>query len=386
MVKLLPIDMEYTVDVLLRLLNTPSPTGRTDDVMHLLGGELRTLGLPFEMSRRGALIANLSSDGATSPQRALFVHADTLGCMVRRIKRNGRLEVAAIGTFSARSAEGGRVIIFTDEPGVTYTGTILPLKASGHAFGNEIDVQKTAWTNVEVRIDAFTSSMDDTIALGIQIGDFIAFDALPVVTPTGFIKARHLDGKAGVAAALGAIKALLDARIEPPVGTHLLITIAEEVGYGASSGLHADVAETLAIDTGVVAPGQSSTEDAVSVCMQDSSGPMDYHLTRKLLNLARDLDISVRREVYRYYRSDSASALEAGAEMRGALIGFGVDATHGHERTHLDGIRRVSELTAAYLQTPLTFEEWDESRTGALEDFPGQMDERSTRPPRSRRG
>lgn len=370
MAKLLPVDMDYVTDVLLRMLRTPSPTGRTDDVMHLLGEELQQLGLPFHLTRRGALIADLSGD-KTSPDRAIVVHSDTIGMMVRRIKPSGRLEVAPIGTFSARAAEGGRVIIFTDEPGVAYTGTVLPLKASGHAFGDELDVQKAAWENVEIRIDAFTDSTRETTALGIQIGDFIAFDANPHISPTGFINSRHLDGKAGVAAALGAVKAVADHQVQLPVSAHLLITIAEEVGHGASSGLHHDVAETLAIDTGVVAPGQSSLEDAVSVCMQDSSGPMDYHLTRKILNLAAELEIPTRREVYRYYRSDSASALEAGAEMRGALIGFGVDATHGHERTHLNGIRRVAELAAAYLQTPLTFD-WD-VEPGPLEKFPDQM-------------
>lgn len=372
MTKLLPIDLDYLTDVLVRMLQTPSPTGRTDDIMRLIGTELGAMGVGFELTRRGALVSHLDGE-QQSPHRAVVVHADTLGCMVRGIKENGRLEVAAIGTWSARSAEGGRVRIFTDTPGVEYTGTVLPLKASGHAFGDEIDVQKTAWDNVEVRIDELTSSPEQTEALGIQIGDFIAFDALPEITASRFIRSRHLDGKAGVAAALGAVRAVVEHQVALPVRAHLLVTIAEEVGHGASHGLQADVAETVAIDTAVVAPGQASVEDEVVVCMQDSSGPMDYHLTRKLLELARELSIPTRRDVYRYYRSDSASALEAGAEMRGALIGFGVDATHGHERTHLDGIRRVAELTAAYLQTPLTFE-WDARSMGPLEEFPGQMD------------
>lgn len=373
MAKLLPLDMSYVTDVLVRMLQTPSPTGRTDDVMHLIGEELRAIGVPFQLTRRGALLAQLVGEQQT-PNRAIVVHADTIGCMVRNIKDDGRLEVVPIGTFSARAAEGARIRIFTDTPGLDYTGTILPLKASGHAFGDEIDIQKTAWENVEVRIDVQTFSAAETEALGIQVGDFIAFDALPDITPTGFIRSRHLDGKAGVAAALGAIRAVLEHQVALPVSAHLLVTIAEEVGHGASHGLHADVAETVAIDTGVVARGQASREDEVSVCMQDSSGPMDYHLTRKLLRLGSELGIPTRRELYRYYRSDSASALEAGAEMRGALIGFGVDATHSHERTHLDGIRRVGELVAAYLQTPLTFGAWDETLLGPLEEFPRQMD------------
>jgi peptidase M42 family hydrolase len=368
--KLLPIDMGYVQDVLLRLLNTPSPSGRTDDVMHLIGAELEALGIPSVLTRRGALVAELAGE-QTSPDRAVVVHADTIGCIVKSIQPNGRLEMAPIGTFSARFAEGARVLIFTDDPDTTYSGTILPLKASGHRYGDEVYLQKAVWEDVEVRVDELVSSADDTAALGIRIGDFIAMDALPQITPSGFVKARHLDDKAGVAAALGAFKALVDHDLALPVSAHLLVTIAEEVGLGASHGLHADVAEMVTVDNAVVAPGQASRETGVNIAMQDSSGPFDYHLTRKLLRLCEELAIPAQRDVYRYYRSDNAAALEAGAETRTALVGFGVDASHGHERTHLDGIRNVAELVAAYLQTPLTFA-WDEQPRGPLEEFPAQ--------------
>jgi peptidase M42 family hydrolase len=368
--KLLPIDMAYVQDVLLRLLDTPSPSGRTDDVMHLIGKELEHLGIPFTLTRRGALIADLAGE-QKSPDRAVVVHADTIGCIVKSIKPDGRLEIVSVGTFSARFAEGARVLIFTDDPDTTYTGTILPLKASGHRYGDEVDVQKAAWEHVEVRVDELVATAADVHALGIKIGDFLAMDALPQVTPSGFVKARHLDDKAGIAAALGAFKAVIDHDLALPVSAHLLVTIAEEVGLGASHGLHADVAEMLSVDNAVVAPGQASLETGVNIAMQDSSGPFDYHLTRKLLRLCEDLGIPAQRDVYSHYRSDNAAALESGAETRTALVGFGVDASHGHERTHLDGIRNVSELVAAYLQTPLTFA-WDERPRGPLEDFPAQ--------------
>lgn len=368
--KLLPIDMGYVQDVLLRMLSTPSPTGRTDDVMHLIGEELDQLGVSSELTRRGALLASIEGE-QRSPDRAIVVHADTVGCLVKRIKDNGRLQVVSVGTFSARFAEGARVCVFTDDPDHHYTGTILPLKASGHTFGEEVDVQKVAWEQVEVRIDELTFSRTDTEALGIQVGDFVTLDAEPVVTGSGFVKSRHLDDKAGIAAALGAFKALVDSEVELPVSAHLLVTIAEEVGLGASHGLHADVAEMVSVDNAVCAPGQQSRETGVNVTMHDSSGPMDYHLTRRLLRLCEDLDIPARRDVYHYYRSDAAAALESGAETRVAQVGFGVDASHGYERTHLDGIRNVAELVAAYLQTPLTFS-WDRTPRGPLEEFPHQ--------------
>jgi peptidase M42 family hydrolase len=365
--KLLPIDMRYVQDVILRLLEIPSISGRTDDIMRYLGEELRRLGLPTRLTRRGSLIADLDGE-QDSPDRAIVVHSDTIGCMVKELKANGRLRIRPVGTFSARFAEGSRVTLFTDDPEVTYSGTILPLKASGHTFGDEVDVQGVGWEQIEVRIDEHVSSAADLAELGIAVGDFLDLEPSPVITPRGFVTSRHLDDKAGVAAALGAIKAVVDHEVVLPVSAHLLITVLEEIGQGASHGLHADVAELVAVDNAVVAPGQQSRETCVNIAMSDSTGPFDFHLTRKLLRLCSDLRIPAQRDVYTHYRSDIAAAIESGAETRAALIGPGVDASHGHERTHLDGIRNVAELVAAYLQTPLTFT-FDERPVGPAEEF-----------------
>lgn len=377
--KHLSVDMDYVVDLMLRLLRTPSPAGRTDAIMRLIGAELESLGLEFWLTRRGSLVADLPCDvdGDDWGSRAVLVHADTIGCMVKELKADGRLRVVPVGTWSARFAEGARVTLFTDDFDRTYTGTVLPLKASGHTYGDAIDEQPIGWDHVEVRLDEFVASADDLADLGIRVGDFVAVDAYPQVTRSGFVKSRHLDDKAGVAAAIGAFKALVDAGIRPPVRTHLLVTIAEEVGQGAAHGLHEDVAEIVSIDSAITAPEQASEETTVNVAMQDSTGPFDYHLTRRILGLCDELGLPARRDVFAYYRSDVASAIEAGAETRAALVGFGTDASHGHERTHLEGVRRVAELVAAYCQTPLMFA-FDEQPHGPLEEFP--HDEQQVRP------
>ncbi|MGI9121161.1 MAG: osmoprotectant NAGGN system M42 family peptidase [Acidimicrobiales bacterium] len=372
--KLLPIDMDYVSDVLLRLLAIPSPSGRTDHVMQLVGEEISALGMPFELTRRGVLRGELAGDGGAGvADRSVIVHADTIGCMVKALKGNGRLAVVPIGTHSARFAEGARVTIFVDDLEQLYTGTVLPLKASGHRWGDEVDTQPTGWDHIEVRVDEAVADAAGLARLGIDVGDFVAIDANPVITASGYVCSRHLDDKAGIAAALGAFKTLIDHGAALPVNAHLLVTIAEEVGLGASHGLDADVAEMLSIDTSVVAAGQASTEHTVNIAAQDSSGPFDYHLVRRLSGLCRHHGIDHRRDVYGCYRSDAASALEAGAETRAALIGFGIDASHGYERTHLDGIRRVAELVAVYLQTDLTFRRWDTAPAGDLRDFPSTL-------------
>ncbi len=357
-------------DSLLELLGVPSPAGRTDEVIQVIGDRLVELGLKPELTRRGAILVRPPRMPSEGPARALIAHADTIGLIVREIKANGRLRVAQIGTHSARFAEGARVTIFTDEPEVTYTGTVLPLKASGHRWGDEVDTQGVGWEHVEVRVDERVSSPSEVRALGIEVGDHIAFHAQPVITPSGFVVSRHLDDKAALAALLEMLAVLGEQRLEVTVPMHVLITVTEEVGHGASHGLDRDVAELLSLDTAVVAPGQTSTEDAVSIVMQDSHGPFDYHLARRLSALCKKHDIPYRRDVFDHYRSDAASALEAGAATRAALVGVGVDATHGHERTHMDGIVALCRLLIAYATSPLTFTEWDAEPVGTLQDFP----------------
>jgi peptidase M42 family hydrolase len=363
------IDVDRMCATLMQLVGIPSPSGRTDEVVQVLGDRLVDMGLEPELTRRGAIsVAPPGSSGG--PARALVAHADTIGAIVRELKPNGRLKLSPIGTHSARFAEGSKVTVFVDEPTVTYSGTVLPLKASGHRYADEVDTQGVGWEHVEVRVDEKVGSAADLRALGIHVGDHVAINARPSITESGFVVSRHLDDKAAVAALLEVLTVLgeLGAPLEVPL--HVLITVSEEVGIGASHGLHGDVAELVSIDTAVVAPGQASREDAVTIAMQDSSGPFDYHLTRRLLTLCQRHDIPHVRDVFDHYRSDAAAALEAGAATRAALVGVGVDGTHGHERTHIDGIVALCRLLLAYARAPLTFSDWDAEPVGSLEDFP----------------
>jgi peptidase M42 family hydrolase len=362
------IDRDFLVATLVQLLDVPSPSGYTDAVVHLLGEELERLGVEFEVTRRGAVRATLPGRRST-PGRALVAHLDTIGAMVRELKPNGRLALAPIGTWSSRFAEGARVSLFTDED--TVRGTILPLKASGHVYSEAIDTQPVSWENVELRVDARANSAADLRALGIDVGDFVAIDPQPERTETGFIVSRHLDDKAGVAILLAAAKAVTAAGAQLPIDCHLLFTIHEEVGSGASAILHGDVAEMVAVDNGTAAPGQNGTEFDVTVAMKDSSGPFDYHLTHKLLDLAEAHGIAHRRDVFVHYRCDAASAVEAGNDIRTALVCFGVDASHGYERTHVDSLTAVAELVALYMQSQPTVER-DRMELGPLDGFPEQ--------------
>ncbi|PRY17275.1 osmoprotectant NAGGN system M42 family peptidase [Kineococcus rhizosphaerae] len=364
-----PIDVEYLTATLMEMLRIPSPSGRTDAVMQAVGDHIVALGLPFDLTRRGILRATLSG-GTDTVRRAVVVHADTIGLMVKQVKPSGRLEVVPVGSHSARFSEGAHVTIFTDDHDRTYTGTVLPLKSSGHTFGDEIDTQGVGWPYVEVRIDEPVDCAADVRALGIEVGDHVALDASPQLTRGGYVKSRHLDDKAGLAACLAALKALRDADLPLAVSAQFLVTIGEEVGFGATHGLAPDVAELVAVDNAVVAAGQNSREELASIAMLDMTGPFDYHLTRRLHALAREHAIPAVRDVYRHYRSDAAPALEAGIEARHALLGFGLDSSHGHERAHVDGLVALARLLVVYLQSGLTFDDWDRAEAGPLADFP----------------
>ncbi|WP_245758845.1 osmoprotectant NAGGN system M42 family peptidase [Tropicimonas isoalkanivorans] len=360
------IDVHYLQEVLQDLLRIPSPTGYTDNIVRFVCHELEKLGVSYELTRRGAIRAKLP--GAKSAgARAIVSHVDTLGAQVKALKANGRLELVPIGTWSARFAEGARTTIFSENG--SFRGTILPLKASGHTFADEVDTLPIGWDYVELRVDARAGCAEDVEALGIEVGDIVAVDPQPEIE-NGYIVSRHLDNKAGVAVMLAALQAVIVAD-ELPVDVYWLFTIAEEVGHGAAAVLLPEIASMVAVDNGTSAPGQNSSEFGVTLSMADMSGPFDYHLTRKLYQLCLENDIRVRKDVFKHYRSDSASAIEAGADVRTALATFGVDASHGYERIHMHALRSVAELLTAYARSAVKIER-DAHELGDLEGFTRQ--------------
>ena len=362
------IDVEYLLQVLGRLLEIPSPTGYTDEITRFVSHELDRLGIRYSVTRRGAILA-LYPGREVEGARAVVAHLDTLGATVKMIKDNGRLELVPVGTWSARSAETTRCTIFTDTGSLR--GTILPLKASGHTFGDEIDTQPVGWQHVELRVDADAHDRGSAEALGINIGDTVAIDPGTEFLDNGFIVSRHLDDKAGCAAMLAAIKAMVDGQVATPVDIHFIFTITEEVGSGASSVLLDHVVAMVSIDNGATAPGQNSAETGVTIGMADQVGPFDYHLTRKLIRLCESEGIAFQRDVFRYYRSDSASALEGGADVRTALITFGIDASHSYERIHVHSLKSIAELVCAYAASPVEISRDTEELAG-LEGFTKQ--------------
>jgi putative aminopeptidase FrvX len=340
------IDQAYLVGILNELLNIPSPTGRADPAIDRVADEFDSLGVATTRTAKGGLLATLEGLAGDRP-RGLTAHVDTLGAMVREIKPNGRLRLTQLGGFSWNAVEGEGCSVFTSA-GRTVRGTILIRKASAHVSGHEVDDLKRDEENMEVRLDARTSSEDDSRALGIQVGDFVAFDPRVEIGEEGFVRSRHLDDKAGVACLLAALRALVHANIQPAQRTLLHISNYEEVGHGAA-GVPGDLVELVAIDMAAVGEGQASDEFHTTICLKDSGGPYHAGLSARLRGLAEAQQIPYRLDTYPHYGSDAEAFWRAGADAQIALFGPGVDASHNYERTHVEALMATSRLALAYL-------------------------------------
>jgi len=339
------IDTAYLRARLLEMLAIPCPTGFTDEIVRYVCTQLDLIGVEYLLTRRGTIVATVPGRDRTR-MRAAVAHLDTIGATVTSLQENGRLGLGPIGTWSSRFAEGGRVTVYSRAS--AYRGQVLPVLASGHAFNQEIDRLPVAWSQVEVRLNRRTKTREDLGRLGVETGDFVAFDSDPEWDDSGYISARHLDNKAGASALLAALESLVREDVRPAVDLTGVFTVTEEVGTGGATTLDARVAEFLGIDVAPVAPGQMSSETKVTLCAMDTSGPFDRELVAMLAQCCREHSIPHETDVFRYYYSDANSAIIAGNDVRHALVAFGTDATHGYERTHFESLEGLARLLCLY--------------------------------------
>lgn len=341
------IDTEFLLNFLTGLINTPSPTGLAEPAIAYT--ELALLDYPeltLMRTRKGALVATWPGEKSDAP-RALTAHADTLGIMVKEIKPNGRLLMTKIGGYAWNTIEGEGCRVFASR-GEPIRGTILFEMASGHIHGSKVNETKREDDNMEVRLDARTTSLEETEALGIRVGDYIAIDPrLEIIN--GFVRSRHLDDKACVACLVTAVMALHAAGQKPSQTTYLFISNYEEVGHGAAAGIPPEVTELICVDMAAVGEGQSSDEYHTTLCVKDSGGPYHHGLSQKLRQLADAYKIPYKVDTYPYYGSDGEAFWRAGGDVAVALIGPGVDASHNYERTHLEALLATTQWVVAYL-------------------------------------
>jgi len=338
------VNREYMHNLLRKLLATPSPTGYTHRIMEELSEEAGRLGFAMErIAKGGGLVRVPGAQGG--PALCLTAHVDTLGAMVRSVAADGSLKLSPIGGYMMPSIENEYCLVHT-RGGRDISGTILPDKPSVHVYPDARE-QKREETNYFVRLDEAVSSKADVSALGIRAGDYVSFDPRTVFLPNGYIKSRHLDDKAGVAVLFAFLEAVARTGVRPKRDVIVMISNYEEIGHGASY-VPAGVQEMLAVDMGAIGDDLTCTERDVSICAKDSTGPYDYNMTGRLIELAEALGLGFAVDIYPRYGSDASAALRGGHDIRAALVGPGVHASHGMERTHADALANAYALVTAY--------------------------------------
>ncbi len=329
----------YCLEQLKALSAIPSPTGMTGECAAYLMAELTRLGFEPHMTRKGAVRCVVSK----GPHPVLISgHIDTLGCVVRAVKPNGRLRYSKIGGWNDNAIENENVTIHT-RGGRTFTGTVQSVHASRHVW-RDITKEERNDQTLEIVLDEEVNDKAAAAALGIRAGDFVSFDPRFVLTDSGYIKCRFLDDKASAALMLQLAKDIADGAVKPGRKVTLFFTVYEEIGHGASTLYAEDAEDILAVDMGCVGDDLEGSETKVSICAQDAAGPYDWDLTNELIARAERLGLPYAVDVFPSYSSDAATALKAGLDARFACFGTGVFASHGYERTHVKGMEATLRL------------------------------------------
>ena len=336
--------VDYAVEKTLDLLKIDSPSGFTVKAVDFVAEEFKKLGYTSVITQKGGVLVDL---GGYDNALLLEAHTDTLGAMVKEIKSSGRLVLTPLGGMNANNGEAENVRIYT-RSGKIYEGTLQLVDASVHVNGDYSKTERS-FDTTEVVVDEDVKTAADARKLGIEVGDIVCFDPRSHVTSSGYIKSRFLDDKLSVGILLGFAKYLSDNKITPPRHTYIHVTVYEEVGHGGSASVPQGVTEAISVDMGCVGKGVTCTEKQVSICAKDSGGPYNYEVVGKLIEAAKKENADYAVDVYPHYGSDVEATLRAGYDVRHGLIGAGVYASHGYERSHVDGVKNVLLVLKGYL-------------------------------------
>lgn len=339
--------MNYVLEKARQIISIDSPTGFTAAMISFLKKEYEELGYHPVRDTKGNLLIEIGGEG--NPLM-LAAHGDTLGAMVHTIKANGRLKLTPLGGLHPENTETENCRIYSRFDGV-YEGTLQITDASVHVNDDYSKTDRN-WKNIEVVLDEDTSSAAETRALGISCGDIVCVEPRFRITDKGYIKSRFLDDKLSVAILMGQAKYYRDHGAKPERKLYHYITTYEEVGHGCAAGIPEDVCEVISVDMGCVGVGLTCTEKQVSICAKDGRGPYNYDVVTDLIRAAREEEVDYAVDIYPHYGSDADVALSSGHNVRHGLIGAGVYASHGYERSHRDGAWNTLKLILAYCQRP----------------------------------
>lgn len=336
-----------TLYYLEKYLAIPSPGGYTKEALHICQKDFSEMGIETHYTKKGGLIATFPGRDI-SKKVVISAHMDTLGGMIKEILPNGRIRYQRIGGGLYHAVEGENCTVITMS-GKKYRGSVMPIKASTHLYGQQGASEPRNEHTMAIRLDERVESKTDVLNLGIQVGDFVCMDTRFEVTESGYIKTRYIDNKAAVAIVLDICRRWQEEGIKPQYTTLFYISNYEEMGHGVSNIFDEDVYEMIALDIGIVGEGQQSSEYAVSIAAKDNKTVYDTELRQKLVQLCEKHRIHNKVDVYNFYSSDATQAVQFGCDFRFACIGPGVDASHHYERTHREALQNTTRLLEVYL-------------------------------------
>lgn len=338
---------EYAWEQTKQMLAIDSPTGFTRKAALWVQRAFADLGFDAKLTNKGGVLIDLGGEDA---EDALLLagHVDTIGAMVSRVKGSGRLQLVKIGGMHADNAEAENVRVYTRD-GSVYEGTLQLCNASSHV-NPQYNSTLRDFETTEVVLDEDVRSAEDTRALGIEVGDYVCFETRTRRTGSGYLKSRYLDDKLSVGVLIAFAKYLKDHRIALQRRTYIHITVYEEVGHGGASPVPQGVTEAIAVDMGCVGDGLTCTEKQVSICAKDAHGPYCYEVVSKLVAAAKATGADYAVDIYPFYGSDVDVTVKAGHDVRHGLIGPGVYASHGYERSHMDGVYNTLKVICGYLE------------------------------------
>lgn len=339
------MNLDYLKSIINDIFLTDSPSGYFCDINNVLISKVSEMGYnDYKINNKGNF--ELFIEGESQDKNiAIAAHADTLGLMVRSINADGTLKLTNVGGPIIPTLDGEYCKIITRD-GKAYTGTILSTSPAVHVYKDSSSKPRDI-DNIFVRLDENVKTKNDVLALGIENGNYVCYDSKTVLTESGFLKSRFIDDKGSVCIILSVLEYMKRNNIKPKYNTYVYFTNYEEVGHGGAT--IKNVSEFLALDMGCVGLDLDGNEYAVSICAKDSSGPYDYELTNRLVSYAKQANLNYAIDIFPYYSSDVSASLRSGLDCKGALIGSGVHASHGMERTHLDGMLNTMKLLLIYL-------------------------------------
>ena len=337
---------DYSWEQTAALLAIDSPSGYTKAAAEWVKNAFESLGFAATITVKGGVIIDLGGKDANDGL-LLEAHADTLGAMVAQIKGDGRLKLTSLGGMNPNNAEAENVKVYT-RSGKVIEGTCQLCNASVHVNG-DYSSAKRDWNSVEIVLDENVNSAKDTRELGVEVGDVVCFAPRTRRTASGYLKSRFLDDKLSVGILLGFAKYLADNNIVPERRVWAHVTVYEEVGHGGCASVPAGITEAISVDMGCVGNGLQCTERQVSICAKDSGGPYSYEVVGKLIEAAKKMGADYAVDIYPFYGSDVEATLRSGVDIRHGLIGAGVYASHGYERSHIDGVMNTLKVLCGYL-------------------------------------